>query len=553
MVTVMRFRLHSCAVVCSLAFPAGAVAQEAAFDTTAVLAALLEADPNTTDEEGQTPLHWIARHLTDPTAVAALLERGADPRARDEEGRTPLHLAAARDDAAAVVEALLAGVQDLPAGVAVFLEGVAEVDARDSSGRTPLHFASVYGTPDVVAALLSAGADVNARVAEPEYPFVGGDTPLHLAAREGRPGVVEALLAAGANPSASNRADSSTPLHVAASHGRLEAARSLIRAGVDPNAGTGYHSHPPLYEAAVFGLGGPVEMVEMIALLTDMGADPNPLVDGWADGPRTLLHVVAEVRDSATVAALLRAGANPLVTFTPGNEWLPRTPIVHAILAGEVDDRAGIVGAFLAGGVDPNSKYGAWPLLELAVEYDQPDVLATLLRAGADPTARNAAGETPLFSASRSEDSSMAEALLEAGADPNATDEWGTSVLHVATYSRNVGVVRMLLGKGADFRVENADGKTPLEWAEDEFERNFPNDSALRDVIALIREAEIRPDFLRGHGGPVAGLGSEHGAGHREQAVSNRTEGAGMAVVAQGGVLGLADGVALDRDPGVEW
>ena len=50
---------------------------------------------------------------------------------------------------------------------------------------------------------------------------------------------------------------------------------------------------------------------------------------------------------------------------------------------------------------------------------------------------------------------------------------------------------------------------------------------------------------------PVAGLGSQHGAGDRKQAVRDRAEGARVAVAApaKGGVLGLAGGIALDRDP----
>ena len=49
----------------------------------------------------------------------------------------------------------------------------------------------------------------------------------------------------------------------------------------------------------------------------------------------------------------------------------------------------------------------------------------------------------------------------------------------------------------------------------------------------------------------VAGLVSEQGAGYREQAVRDGTQGARVAVAApaKGGVLGLAGGVALDRDP----
>ena len=51
--------------------------------------------------------------------------------------------------------------------------------------------------------------------------------------------------------------------------------------------------------------------------------------------------------------------------------------------------------------------------------------------------------------------------------------------------------------------------------------------------------------------GLVAGLGGEHRAGDRKQAIRNRAEGTGMAVAAgtKSGVLGLADGVVLDCGP----
>ena len=65
------------------------------------------------------------------------------------------------------------------------------------------------------------------------------------------------------------------------------------------------------------------------------------------------------------------------------------------------------------------------------------------------------------------------------------------------------------------------------------------------------RERRSGRVFLRRAWRPVARLGSEHGAGDREQAVRDGPQGAGMAVAvgAKSGVLGLADGVALDRDP----
>jgi len=55
--------------------------------------------------------------------------------------------------------------------------------------------AAVGGTPEIVAALLDAGANIEAR-------DEGGETPLHKAAGYGSLGTVAALIAAGADPKA---------------------------------------------------------------------------------------------------------------------------------------------------------------------------------------------------------------------------------------------------------------------------------------------------------------------------------------------------------------
>ena len=84
-----------------------------------------------------------------------------------------------------------------PAVVAALLNAGADLEARNNVGSTPLHRVAASGTPAVVAALLDAGADVKKRNTE-------GWTPLHMAAARGTPALVEALLDAGADPSATD-------------------------------------------------------------------------------------------------------------------------------------------------------------------------------------------------------------------------------------------------------------------------------------------------------------------------------------------------------------
>jgi uncharacterized protein len=118
-------------------------------------------------------------------------------------------------------------------------------DDKPGSARTLLHIATDWpggfpNGPAVIAALVEAGADVNAR-------FVGGheETPLHWAASSNDVAAIDALLDAGADIEAAGAViGGGPPLADARGFGQWNAARRLLERG----------ARPSLNDAATLGL-----------------------------------------------------------------------------------------------------------------------------------------------------------------------------------------------------------------------------------------------------------------------------------------------------------
>jgi ankyrin repeat protein len=105
--------------------------------------------------------------------------------------------------------------------------------ARSADGFTALHYPAFFGVGDAAAssrALIAAGADVNARSANPFSVL-----PIHSATAGNHDDVVAVLIDAGADVNATQR-HGWTPLHGAAHNGSLASVERLLAAGADPAA-----------------------------------------------------------------------------------------------------------------------------------------------------------------------------------------------------------------------------------------------------------------------------------------------------------------------------
>ena len=118
----------------------------------------------TEGEDGAKPLHWAVRHNREDM-VKRLMELGANVEVSDKDGETPL-LYACRDGHASMVRLL---VDKFGANMAV----------TGLDGQTGLHRVADRGREGALEALISLGAEINARDAK-------GKTPLHLASAKAK-------------------------------------------------------------------------------------------------------------------------------------------------------------------------------------------------------------------------------------------------------------------------------------------------------------------------------------------------------------------------------
>jgi ankyrin repeat protein len=105
--------------------------------------------------------------------------------------------------------------------------------------------------------------------------------------------------------------------------------------------------------------------------------------------------------------------------------------------------------------------------LHWAVRADDLETADMLIRAGANASAANRDGATPMLLASVNGNAAMIESLIKAGADPNAAlTKYGDTALMMAARTGKTDAIKMLLDHGAQVNAKESWGDTTaLMWA----------------------------------------------------------------------------------------
>lgn len=327
-----------------------------------------EVDEPAGDDNGSCTALLVACRLGHAPAAARLLEAGADANKADARGETPL-LAAARSGALLDARVDRAATRTVTRALAddgstaqraaspasrvaslgqLLLDAGADATAVDDHRKeSALHVvagASERGAPQFVGGAARRGeaaALLLSRGADPLAQDAAGRTPLLLASgawpprdvedvaslggassgsanycREDAPDarcVLEAIL--DAHRTARQKNDSScfdldfrhetpggpvvTALGAAAVAGRLMAVRALLAAGANPNADADLQGRAALALAAEAGHAPVVRILAPVSAIEHRAGPAN----------RSALHAAAEAAQTATVAALMAAGA----------------------------------------------------------------------------------------------------------------------------------------------------------------------------------------------------------------------------------------------------
>ncbi len=270
--------------------------------------------------------------------------------------------------------------------------------------------------------------------------FSGIDRKLAIAVSDQEPMVVAELLRAGADINARSNGSPTrgmTLLHTAVWHPwGIESIQLMIESGAETEARDA-NGNTSLILACQ---SAPLSNLPVVATLVRAGADVNAR---GAKGMTPLMHAAIQAETTQVLRLLLDASAD--VTARDDQGW---TALMHA--TGRRREHIATVHMLAAAGseVAAAHKYGGTSLSNAAYNGHLQTV-RFLIKAGANVNTSDAAKWTPLICSAINGHYDIAKLLLQSGANVNAIDRLGRAPLTVARLNGHRSVEQLLLEAGA--------------------------------------------------------------------------------------------------------
>jgi ankyrin repeat protein len=291
----------------------------------------------------------------------------------------------------------------------------ANINIKDKHGATPLMYAAAVGSVDALKTLLAAGADVKTRNAFDATALMWGIT---------NPEKVRLLLDAGADVNAKSKQGMTALLIAASNGGSIDTVRLLVSKGANAN--------PPA-EISTSTSGPPSRRPGPAALLAAANAGDLEMV-------RFFVEKGVDVNEPD------KLGNTPLQAAAAAGS----VPMVRLLLAkGAKVDAAVMDGGKVRKGPVALNHLTA---LMFAAPFGTPDLVRTLIDAGANVNARDIRDMTPLMLAvsSETQNADVVQLLLQKGADPSAKSNLGETALDWARKFGDPAVLRLLGDEGTE-------------------------------------------------------------------------------------------------------
>ncbi|SCV58166.1 related to ankyrin 1 [Fusarium fujikuroi] len=358
------------------------------------------------------------------------------------------------------------------------------VGPEPTKGTTPNGSSFIYTTlinshVNIAKLLVDAGASPSAK-------NIQGYTPLHVAARWSSGETVEFLLSCGVSIADRDLVDRSA-LEIAVIWGDFTTLEAMLSRKDEIER---MEYEPDLHPV---NLAVENENKKCLALLLSHGFNPN-IVTPKGD---TALRMAIQARRLDICKMLLESNADPDLTPDKVN-----TPLIQAISEGDLD----IVKLLIENKATidkreapPDDGWSRTPM-QVAVDWNRPEIVQYLIEKGADPDARDSDG-IPVIGSAGNADSRTAlnfaicsnhlatvQVLLDAKTKPDINAAMIYGDLRIVIPNGYIEIVEAMLEAGVDVNKTDENGESLLAWA---IKLNAPS-GMIRKILEYNPDLEMR-------------------------------------------------------------